>query len=636
MAIPHLSPFNHKSIWSLLFAVLAGGLALVATSEQAVAQTTNNNAGFALNRFDIAEPGSDWFAGDSLDLRGGLRPGLRLGVDWAHKPLVRYDNDGNELAAVIKEQVHAYLGGALMIADRLRLGVNLPLLLTQSANPTNVNGVIYGASTGTAVGDLRVAGDIRLIGEYGDPFSAAIGLQFYAPTGDRNAFESDGKIRLVPRLMIAGDVATFAYSLRLAFNVRPQDSGFGPVATGNEMGFVATAGVRVADGKLLLGPELWGSTVVSSADAAFKKATTPIELVLGGHYRAGDFQIGLGAGPGLNRGLGAPAVRVLGTLAYVPDASDRDKDGILDSDDACPDVPGPENEDPRLNGCPDRDGDLIIDPEDACPDTPGVRNPDPEKNGCPPDRDGDGILDPEDACPDTPGVRDPDPEKNGCPPDRDGDGIIDEEDACPDTPGVRSPDPEKNGCPPDRDGDGILDGDDACPDEPGEPNEDPKLHGCPIARVEGDQIKITQRIEFEFDSAKLVPSSEPVLRAVLKILVEHPEIVDVLVEGHTDNVGKAAYNKKLSDKRAASVAEWLVQHGIRQDRLRSVGVGMERPIASNEDEVGRQTNRRVEFHIEQDESLKKPSDDEEEDDDDDVKTDDEEEDDDDDLDPANW
>ena len=587
----------------LLATLLLAGAVPQAASAQSP-EIDNDNGGFALNRFDISEVGSDWFAGDSLDLRGAARPGFRIGIDWAHKPLVQYDEDGDELDVVISDQVYGHLGVGLMLAERLRLAVNLPILLSQTSDGVDVNGVEFGATEGTAVGDLRIAADVRLVGEYGGPAQLALGVQLHAPTGDRDAFAGDGKVRVVPRLMLAGDVGVFAYSLRASFNIRPQNEGFGDVATGNELGFVATAGVRVAGGALLLGPELWGSTVL---DDAFTTETTPFELTFGAHLKIGGFMLGAGAGPGLTRGLGAPAVRVLGTIGYVPDASDRDKDGILDSDDACPDIPGPENDDPKLHGCPDRDHDKIIDPEDACPDVAGPPNSDPTKHGCPPpnDRDGDGIIDDEDACPDVPGVRSDDPEKNGCPPDRDGDGIIDDEDACPDVPGVRSRDPEKNGCPPDRDGDGIIDDEDACPDVPGPRNEDPKKNGCPLAVVEEGQIKIMERIEFEFDSAKLVPSSTPVLEAVLKILDEHPEITDVLVEGHTDNVGKPKYNKKLSDKRAASVATWLTDHGISADRMRSAGIGMDRPIASNDDEVGRQTNRRVEFHIKQDESLKK-------------------------------
>jgi OOP family OmpA-OmpF porin len=572
--------------------------------------------GFALNRFDIAEVGSDWFTGDSLDFRGGFRPGFRLGLDWAHKPLVRYDQDGDELGAVVNDQIHGHVGLGAMIADRLRLGVNLPIVLSQDGEDSTVNGAPFEGVSGAAVGDLRIAADVRLVGEYGDPISLAFGVQLYAPTGDREALAGDGQVRVMPRLMIAGDISAFAYSARAGFTYRGNDEGFGPTATGSEINFVVSAGVRVADGAVLLGPELFGSTVVSDGDAAFARDTTPMELLFGAHLKLGGFMAGLGAGPGLSQGIGAPAVRVAATLAYVPDVSDRDDDGIYDSDDACPDVPGPENKDPKLHGCPDRDGDRIIDPVDACPDTPGVESRDPEKNGCPPDRDGDGIIDDDDACPDEPGVASDDPKMHGCPPilDRDGDGINDDEDACPDEPGVRDPDPKKHGCPPnpDRDGDGIKNEADACPDVPGPGNEDPRLHGCPLARVENKQIVISQRIEFEFNKAVLVPSSTPVLEAVLEIMREHAEIVEVRVEGHTDNVGKAAYNKKLSDKRAAAVVKWLVDHGIEGARLRSAGLGQDQPLESNDDEVGRQKNRRVEFHITKQEEPGGSSDEEEE------------------------
>jgi OOP family OmpA-OmpF porin len=610
-------------------------LAVLAASFATTSTASAQSDGFALNRFDIAEVGSDWFSGDSLDFRGGFRPGFRLAVDWAHKPLVRYDANGDEIAAVIADQVHGHIGVGAMIADRLRLSINLPVILGQGGEANTVNGTNFASISGAAIGDLRLAADLRIAGEYGDPISLAVGVQVHTPTGDQSAFAGDGNVRVMPRLMIAGDIATFAYSVRAGFNYRPQDEGFGSTPTGSEMAFVVTAGVRLADGAVLLGPELWGSTIVSDGDAAFKKDTTPFELVFGAHLKLGGFSAGLGAGPGLTQGMGAPAVRVLATIGYVPDVSDRDGDGIYDSDDACPDLKGPEHKDPKLHGCPDRDKDEIIDPVDACPDTPGVANSDPEKNGCPPvyDRDRDGIIDDEDACPDEPGVRDEDPEKNGCPPvlDRDGDGIIDDEDACPDEPGVRDRDPKKNGCPPnpDRDGDGIKNEADACPDVPGPGNEDPKLHGCPLARVEKDQIVITQRIEFELNKARLVPSSTPVLEAVLEILNEHAEITEVLVEGHTDNQGKAAYNKKLSDKRAAAVVKWLIDHGIEASRLRSAGIGMDRPIASNEDEVGQQKNRRVEFHIKQD----KPAEEEETDDEPAEETSDDDSDGDD---PSNW
>jgi outer membrane protein OmpA-like peptidoglycan-associated protein len=241
----------------------------------------------------------------------------------------------------------------------------------------------------------------------------------------------------------------------------------------------------------------------------------------------------------------------------------------------------------------------VLDREDACPDEPGVRSDDPAKNGCPApkDRDGDGVIDREDACADVPGVRSDDPKKNGCPPDRDGDGIADAEDACPDKPGVHSDDPSKNGCPGDRDGDGVVDDEDACPDAPGERNSDPAKNGCPAARVEQGQIKILERIEFKHDSAELQPDSERILNAVQKVLSEHPEITRLSVEGHTDNVGKAKYNERLSQRRSESVMKWLVKHDIAKSRLEAHGFGMSKPIDSNDTDSGRERNRRVEFHI---------------------------------------
>ncbi len=301
-------------------------------------------------------------------------------------------------------------------------------------------------------------------------------------------------------------------------------------------------------------------------------------------------------------------------------AGDRDKDGIPDSQDKCPDLPGvasakgcpdrdgdtvPDALDrcpdtpgkPELDGCPDRDGDGIADAQDACPDVPGVKSDDPKKNGCPADRDGDGIGDAQDACPDVPGVKSDDPKKNGCPVDRDGDGIGDAQDACPDVPGVKSDDPKKNGCPLDTDGDGIVDAQDACPNDPGPSNPDPKKNGCPSVSVQGSQIVILEQVKFRTGSAEILPESAGILDAVSKALKDHPEIGKLRVEGHTDNQGAAAGNKWLSQRRAASVVAALVKRGVEAARLTPQGFGQERPIDTNATEPGRQNNRRVEFHI---------------------------------------
>lgn len=571
---------------------------LVGAATLAVAQPLSaQSSGFALDRFDIAEVGSDWFVGESLDLRGHMRFSIGLTGDWARNPLVEYYEDNDAAAAdVVAHQVYTHLGANLILANRLRLGLNLPILVFQAGDGTR-DGTVD-AERGVAAGDLRLGADLRLLGEYGSALSVAAGLQLYLPSGNREAFAGDGDIRVVPRVMIAGDIGTLAYSARLGVMFRPQNEDFGNVDMGHEVQFAGTFGIRFLDKRLLVGPEIWGSTVVSEGNAALRTSETPFELLLGAHYRHRALLLGAGFGPGLNRGVGAPEFRLVGSIAYQREYNhDRDDDGIVDEEDACPDDPGVRTDDPRTNGCPpDRDGDGIYDRDDACPDVPGVPTDDPETNGCPPDRDGDGIYDDEDACPDEPGVPSDDPLRHGCP-DRDGDGIFDQDDACPDIPGVPDEDPLKNGCPPDRDGDGIYDEDDACPDIPGLPNDDPRIHGCPIAHIVKNQIKIYQRIEFEFDKATLLPSSEVVLTAVLEILQQHPELSEIMVEGHTDAVGTAEYNRRLSQARATTVVKWLWARGIERLRLRPVGRGFDEPIDTNETAVGRQKNRRVEFHI---------------------------------------
>jgi outer membrane protein OmpA-like peptidoglycan-associated protein len=247
---------------------------------------------------------------------------------------------------------------------------------------------------------------------------------------------------------------------------------------------------------------------------------------------------------------------------------------------------------------PDKDGDRIFDSRDACVDEPGEMSDDPKKNGCPPDTDGDGVYDAQDACKDVAGVASDDFAKHGCPPDGDDDGIADALDSCPDVKGVANEtDPTRHGCPPDADGDEILDSDDACPTVAGPKNVDPAKNGCPKARVEKGQIKITERIEFKTGSAAIMPSSTEILEAVQKILEEHPEITLLSIEGHTDNVGRAKYNQRLSQLRTESVVKWLVQHGIDRKRLTATGYGSSVPLEDNDTEEGREKNRRVEFHI---------------------------------------
>jgi outer membrane protein OmpA-like peptidoglycan-associated protein len=88
-----------------------------------------------------------------------------------------------------------------------------------------------------------------------------------------------------------------------------------------------------------------------------------------------------------------------------------------------------------------------------------------------------------------------------------------------------------------------------------------------------------------------------VLAEVARVLGEHPEVELVEVQGHTDESGTPDLNRRLGQARANRVVAWLVEHGVKRDRLSPKGYGSDRPIADNSTDEGRQKNRRVEFRV---------------------------------------
>jgi OOP family OmpA-OmpF porin len=214
------------------------------------------------------------------------------------------------------------------------------------------------------------------------------------------------------------------------------------------------------------------------------------------------------------------------------------------------------------------------------------------------DTDGDGIFDSKDQCLLEPEDKDGYLDDDGCPdPDNDADGIADTADKCPNNPEDFDGFQDDDGCPdPDNDGDGVADLDDYCPNTPGINGGDKP--GCPKKNtsviVTKTEIKITQQIQFEFNKAVIRPVSFKILDEVVDVLKQNPKIT-LEVQGHTDNIGGAAYNLGLSQRRADSVRAYLVQHGIDASRLASKGYGLTQPLLPNTTEANRALNRRVQF-----------------------------------------
>jgi outer membrane protein OmpA-like peptidoglycan-associated protein len=291
----------------------------------------------------------------------------------------------------------------------------------------------------------------------------------------------------------------------------------------------------------------------------------------------------------------------------------------------------------------DRDGDGYPDASDSCPDDPENFNNIEDEDGCPEaDRDGDGYLDPLDKCPDNPEDFDGFQDEEGCPdPDNDVDKVCDPWvasqamgdkyineckgiDKCPDDPEDHDGFQDDDGCPDaDNDNDGFCDpwvasqglqqkyatlckSIDKCPDIAEVINGFEDDDGCAdegAVAFTPEKIELSEQIFFDTGKATIKPVSFPVLDQVVSLLASNPRIKRIRVEGHTDDVGNAKKNLKLSKDRAASVMAYFVKQGIDPMRLSSEGYGEDMPLIEIKGlkkkalKEAQAQNRRVEIRI---------------------------------------
>ena len=265
-------------------------------------------------------------------------------------------------------------------------------------------------------------------------------------------------------------------------------------------------------------------------------------------------------------------VHVMLDPSAAPVDDDRDKDGIKNSVDSCPDDPE------------DKDG---FQDEDGCPDL---------------DNDKDGIPDKTDQCANDPEDKDGFEDEDGCPDrDNDKDGILDKQDKCPNEAEDKDGFEDEDGCPElDNDQDGVPDAQDQCPEEKETKNGYADDDGCPDAeqvRVVGDKIVLDDKVHFWTNSSKIRPTSFALLERVGKLIEDNPTYVHIEVQGHTDERGPEWFNEKLSQGRANSVMEFLISRGIARERLSAKGFGSSVPLVDKKSERAWFMNRRVEFKV---------------------------------------
>ncbi len=344
---------------------------------------------------------------------------------------------------------------------------------------------------------------------------------------------------------------------------------------------------------------------------------------------------------GLSQGYGVPPAGFFANVAWTWDKPDKDKDGLADKEDQCPEAaededgfededgcPDPDNdkdgvpdaedecpldaEDPDdfhdEDGCPDldNDDDTILDAEDQCPLAAEDFNEVDDADGCPDfDTDRDGLPDVKDGCTVEPEDKDGFEDEDGCPdPDNDKDGVPDVDDKCPLEPEDKDGFEDADGCPdPDNDRDGFKDADDQCPEKPETINGNEDQDGCPdegepVVIDQGDHLEIKTRVRFVPDAARAEQESYTVLNQIGLVLRARGDAYDkIVVEAHTSNRGDVVELKNRSELRAKWVRAYLMGMGLNGKKMEAKGYGASKPIDSNFSRRGREKNERLEIRI---------------------------------------
>lgn len=490
------------------------------------------------------------------DAHGTFR--VALALDYAHALLERGVACGGagrlpsfcrrELRdrALVADLARADVSASVALYEVFELGLGIPVALARAAPAPDER-----LETNVGLADLRFGVGIALAESGGTHVAARFDTTW--PTASARSLSGAGNWSVTPAVVFTHDVRGLTFAAKLGYHVRER---------------VVVYGIEQDDDALLhLGaaftalPRFRVITDVSArlgiGGRGLSRREVAVEVDVGARFYTGsssfELAVGTNAVPTEPHGL-APAVRaVVGVrAAFEPGApepapldaaTDSDRDGITDAEDACP------------FDREDRDG---FADEDGCPD---------------PDNDADGFVDARDACPERSEDSDGFQDRDGCPEaDNDADGVADGADRC-------------RMAPEDRDGFEDFDG---CP-EPGPAR--------PVVTLSGSRSLVEDTIYFEGQADTISPASRPLLDELARTLQRLPSNKRVRVEGHTDDAGNHEHNIDLSYRRAKAVVEYLKARGVPASRLDYAGYGGQRPLADNKTPEGRALNRRVQFSL---------------------------------------
>ncbi len=540
---------------------------------------------------------------------------LRLAGNWAHAPLVVRWGDGETLN-LVRDSVNLDLLAGVTFW-RLRVGADLPLYLLSTSD-------IEGGGGG--LGDIGL--DIR--GSILDERKSGVGLALNGrldlPTATVDAALGSpglgGELGVIASkgfgdLLLAANLGTRFLTETQLVNVEVDDQFFYRVGGGYALTDAAGLSLDVA-GHL-------------NYNAPFgNPAANPLEGLVGGWYRIQErLVVRGGVGHGFTQGIASPDLRLVAMVGWEPpDDTDTDGDGILDAKDSCPEQPEDADGWEDRDGCPDPSVPLTVHIVD------GEGNPIP---GAVADVSGPESLvgGPETTGELHPGAYKLDASLGGYLPVVQEFQLTEGEpkeitivlEAAPATVDVVVVGPD--GQPVDatftigegepvatKSGQGtvqLLPGayeitvrsEGYAVDsrelslEPGE-TEVVKVQLRPTqVALTVEKIEVKGEVYFDTAKATIKSESNPLLDEVAQVLKDHPEILRLRIEGHTDSRGDAAYNLQLSKDRAAAVRAYLEAKGVDAARLESEGFGESKPLDKRENAAAWEKNRRVDFFVKQ-------------------------------------
>ncbi|MFB6263384.1 MAG: OmpA family protein, partial [Bradymonadaceae bacterium] len=464
---------------------------------------------------------------------------------------------------------------AVGLFDRIELGATVPFVSYQQ---TRSPGLGLGSTASSGLGRSEVYGAVEIVPHERSPVAVAAVVSGLLPASPSHSYLGPSTPGGGSSLRVTGDIGPMRLTADLGATLQ-SETAVGSTSIGHRLD--AAAGVEYSP------DPSWG---LGAAFESATRLTAPLqapdvsrgELLLGGRYRPLDWLELSGAlGRGVVRGVGAPDLRAVVSIAYrrrpQPSGGPCEYQGTSPPSELTP------------ADCPDRDfdGDGVVNSEDKCPETAEDVDGFRDSDGCPDsDNDKDGEADRRDPCPNHPEDDDGFLDQDGCPDlDNDGDGILDDRDQCAeateDFDGVRG----RDGCPdPDNDNDSILDTRDRCPRRAGPAsNRGCPVPGAPEATVTEERIEISEKLYFFTARAILRPQSHAVLEKVGQALRKNPEIRRVEIRGYADRRGASQYNQRLSWERAKVVRLYLIHRaGIAPDRLEATGYGEVRSTSPDE------------------------------------------------------